>query len=224
MSYTAKNWEDNVSDVTASELNRMEAGIVAAHAQLIQVDDNLNNYTTDGNYFFRSGHTYTNAPTSTGGWLEVKGGASLSTTKQIWYTQGTSNNDYRTFIRTLIGGTWTDWKEMVTVTQNMTWNNIGGRVVIDTNEYTVSEKKIYANQSINLCYVHLNLVAVNANSADFASNLPKAPDSLSLSTMILNRNIPFYSWVNSAGVLKSHLSHQAGDTIRVTGCYPYTSL
>ena len=73
----------------------------------------LNDYTDQGWYFFTTTNTITNIPAGVNGWLQVIKDKPLGTwAKQIWYRAGTINsNDYQTYVRTLINGVWSSWKQ-----------------------------------------------------------------------------------------------------------------
>lgn len=77
----------------------------------------LNNYTTDGWYYFASDYKPSNIPAGSNGWLQVIT-ATLSTgtyCKQLWYRLGTTNsNDFHIFVRTRNTTTWSNWVMVVT--------------------------------------------------------------------------------------------------------------
>lgn len=77
----------------------------------------LNNYTTDGWYYFASDYKPTNIPAGSNGWLQVIT-ATLSTgtyCKQLWYRLGTTNsNDFHIFVRTRSTTTWSNWAMVIT--------------------------------------------------------------------------------------------------------------
>lgn len=85
----------------------------------------LNNYINQGWYFFTSTNTITNIPAGVNGWLQViKDKSSGSWAKQIWYRAGTSNsNDYQTYVRTLMNGVWSNWKQYQMV-EDTGWQNL----------------------------------------------------------------------------------------------------
>lgn len=118
MSYNKKNWQDNVSDITAAELNRMEQGIydnsIRIETQVVTTaNTNLNDYKENGEYYFDADRAPINRPAGTNGWLKVIKSGDNYTVKQLWFRQGTANvNDYETYVRTLTG-TWSDWKQYV---------------------------------------------------------------------------------------------------------------
>ena len=76
---------------------------------------NLNDYTTDGIYFFDADYTPTNIPAGVNGWLQVLTMGETDNTnkfiKQIWYRAGTPNsNGFETYIRTRsLDGVWGNW-------------------------------------------------------------------------------------------------------------------
>lgn len=79
-----------------------------------KTDEDLNNYTKEGRYYFPSAYTPKNIPNGTNGWLEVfyTDGNSI---KQIWYRCGTAgDNDYETYIRTYAKSQWGSWAKVIT--------------------------------------------------------------------------------------------------------------
>ncbi len=78
----------------------------------------LNDYKTGGLYFFGSAYTPINIPAGVNGWLEVMEGLS-GWVKQIWYRLGTNNsNDYQTYVRTLNGSVWSNWRRLKTAEED----------------------------------------------------------------------------------------------------------
>lgn len=76
---------------------------------------NLNNYTAAGLYYFSADYTPSNIPVGVNGLLEVKP-MKPNIVKQIWYRHGTVNsNDYETYIRSGVEGTWSTWRRYATV-------------------------------------------------------------------------------------------------------------
>lgn len=71
---------------------------------------NLNDYTTQGVYFFDESYTPTNIPTGTNGWLQVFS-SDNNRVKQVWYRMGVPNaTDCETYVRTRgADGTWGNW-------------------------------------------------------------------------------------------------------------------
>lgn len=78
----------------------------------------LNNYRTEGTYFFSSGVTLSNTPNgAVNGWLQVlptNGGAC----RQIWHRLGSNGGTIPTYtdmyVRTYSGSAWLDWVRIVT--------------------------------------------------------------------------------------------------------------
>ena len=76
---------------------------------------NLNNYTTAGLYYFSADYTPSNIPAGVNGLLEVKQ-MKPNFVKQIWHRHGTvNNNDYETYIRSYVEGTWSVWRRYAMV-------------------------------------------------------------------------------------------------------------
>lgn len=103
-----------------------------------------------------------------------------------------------------------------------TWTDISSNVTVGAN-YTSLEKRIYVNEKINLCYVHLNVKATGT-SGDFASGLPKALQSLSINAINSTTVTPVWVWVRSAGTMACGTTHANNDQININGCYPYSTL
>lgn len=82
-----------------------------------EANTDLNDYLTTGYYFFGADYTPVNIPAGVNGWLEVIGSTS-DRIKQIWYRCGTvDSNDFMTYTRTYIAGTWSSWSRLATLTQ-----------------------------------------------------------------------------------------------------------
>lgn len=81
---------------------------------LVDVSADLDNYKSEGVFFFSNNATHTNIPAGVNGWLDVK--VANNAVKQIWYRFGTPNSsDYGTFIRTYAPSTgWGEWFEVIT--------------------------------------------------------------------------------------------------------------
>ena len=75
---------------------------------------NLNDYNTDGVYYFPAEYAPTNRPTGTDGWLMVFNRTNI--TKQIWFRQGIINSTHhQIFVRGKnAAGVWADWVELMT--------------------------------------------------------------------------------------------------------------
>lgn len=84
-----------------------------------EANTNLNNYLTTGLYFFGTEYTPVNIPAGVNGWLEVIASTD-DRVKQIWYRCGTADtNDYMTYTRTYIAGTWGNWYRLATLTPDL---------------------------------------------------------------------------------------------------------
>lgn len=97
------------------ELNKITQQIKTS---IVTRNSDLNNYKTDGKFYFPQTYTPTNIPAGVNGILEVftvdMGGTLL--VKQMWYRHGTNNtNDFETYIRTFNGSAWSNWKRFQTV-------------------------------------------------------------------------------------------------------------
>ena len=75
---------------------------------------NLNDYNTDGVYYFPAEYAPINRPIGTDGWLMVFNRTNI--TKQMWFRQGTVNSTHhQIFIRGKnAAGVWADWVELMT--------------------------------------------------------------------------------------------------------------
>lgn len=79
----------------------------------------LNDYLTTGVYFFGGDYTPLNIPAGANGWLEVIGSTD-NRVKQTWYRCGTiTTNDFMTYTRTYIAGTWGEWHRYATLTTEL---------------------------------------------------------------------------------------------------------
>lgn len=77
---------------------------------------NLNDYKTEGTFYFSPTYIPTNIPAGVNGWLKVlPGNDGTLIVKQIWYRHGTTNsNDYETYVRTFSSNTWSSWRRLIT--------------------------------------------------------------------------------------------------------------
>lgn len=105
------DWVNDQTPINGNNLNKLiqETDTVTA------TGEDLNNYVKPGTFFFDNDATPLNIPIGNNGYLEVIKGDRHNDTigvKQIWYRHGTvNNNDYQTFERTLLNGTWSDWQQ-----------------------------------------------------------------------------------------------------------------
>ena len=117
MAYSKTTWVDNTTPIDKDNLNKIEQGIydnsIRIETQNVTTaNTNLNDYKENGIYYFASNAvTPTNIPAGVNGWLQVIKGADNNVIKQLWFRHGTANaNDNETYVRTLTGGTWSNWK------------------------------------------------------------------------------------------------------------------
>ena len=186
MAYTKTNWENLPSTntpVNATNLNKIETGIVPANTQLISSGSiNLNDYKTDGLYHF-TGATLTNAPAGVNGWLRVMAGVG-GATKQIWFRHGTPGvNDFQTFVRTY-SGTWGGWKRLLTSEEE--YYQAGDTVTVksgvicpgditggakDLRFQIPVDKKLTNITAINFTSLNITIRGINGYLADSAGGL-----------------------------------------------------
>lgn len=83
--------------------------------QISTPNTNLNDYKTQGIYLFTSGVTPLNVPEgNVNGWLIVIARTTTGFVKQLWLRAGTINSsDQQIFVRTTLGGTWSDWTKLL---------------------------------------------------------------------------------------------------------------
>lgn len=185
--YVKTNWENLPSTntpVNATNLNKIETGIVPANTQLINSGSaNLNDYRTDGIYFFSGSVTITNAPAGVNGWLRVMVG--INGVKQIWFRQGTANvNDYQTYIRMYTSNTWGNWKRLLT--NEETYYQAGDTVTVkagvicpgditggtrDLRFQIPVDKKLTNITTINFTSLNIVIRGINGYLADSSSGL-----------------------------------------------------
>lgn len=74
----------------------------------------LNDFITEGRYFFPSASVPLNIPDGSTGWLEVRTHDG-NIVKQIWYRYGTNNiADFNTYVRTRnVYEEWSDWQKFI---------------------------------------------------------------------------------------------------------------
>ena len=97
--------------ISPSNLNLLQDNIEKAVNTVIvtEANTNLDDYQTEGQWYFASSYTPTNIPVGSNGILKVMVGAGI--VKQLWFRHGTANNnDYQTYVRTYTSNTWSNWK------------------------------------------------------------------------------------------------------------------
>ncbi len=101
-----KDLPDTSTPITASNLNNIGTTI-----NVTKTGENLNNYKTDGIYYFGVNYLPQNIPSGlSNGWLHVMNGENLYV-KQVFYRLGTANsNDFETYVRTYTTE-WSSWKK-----------------------------------------------------------------------------------------------------------------
>jgi len=105
----ALDWNGN-----ATFDGRVDADNVGIH-YIASGNQNLNNYTTEGVWYFSGGATLTNAPNgAVNGWLEVlpsMGGD----VKQFWHRHGSNPTTFKDeYIRLYGSGSWGSWEKIAT--------------------------------------------------------------------------------------------------------------
>lgn len=129
---------------------------------------NLNDYITEGRYYFYGAPT--NIPAGVNGFLVVLV-SSNGAVKQIWYRHGTANtNDYETYVRTFTNG-WSSWK----------------RLIVDTDIYYTPGDTYTVTESHSVAYS--GYVTGSSQDIRFTIPVPKSLKNISqitVTTLILN--------------------------------------
>lgn len=92
-----------------------DVGAVPVCQGVVTSSADLNDFRTEGTYFFSDSYTHSNIPTNNvNGWLDVK--VYGNGIKQIWYRFGTpGQTDHETFVRTHAPSTgWGEWVKVLT--------------------------------------------------------------------------------------------------------------
>lgn len=162
---------ESITDALSANQGRVLKGFIDDLAtKIIETSGtDLNNYTTEGTYFFSASNTPLNVPSGVvNGWLRVMKGSS-SWIKQIWYRAGTANtNDYNTYVRTYTSaGVWSAWKRLVA--EDEMYFMTGETLTIDTlynalGHLTGSSKDIHF--TIPLHKSLDKITSININSFD----------------------------------------------------------
>lgn len=112
---------DNTSDVNKPVSNAQAEAIEmamknAGNTQIVKTaNTNLDDYKTNGKYFFSGSYTPINIPYGSNGILIVINNGNEDVIKQIWTRQGTPNsNDHMTSIRVYAADTWSNWTRFIT--------------------------------------------------------------------------------------------------------------
>ena len=103
---------DGLVELINTDISNLENQKVNKVINITSTGTNLNDYKTEGTYYFSPSYTPTNIPVGVNGWLKViPGNDGTAIVKQIWYRHGTPNsNDYETYVRTFSSNTWGSWK------------------------------------------------------------------------------------------------------------------
>lgn len=119
--YNVKTMLDAVSDMISTDsIWECEYEYVArrSNCQVVTTaGTNLDDYTSQGTYYFGGDYTPTNIPAGVNGWLMVIAGISgnMTVCKQMWWRHGTANsNDHHTYVRTRTGDGWSAWQRLYT--------------------------------------------------------------------------------------------------------------
>jgi hypothetical protein len=113
--WDSTKWKETTLADYAYELNE-KVGVT----QIRELDQNANDYTETGLYYFESTYTPANAPCANG-FLQVfkqndEADGRPCVIKQVWYRVGTANTtDYMIYVRTRFGGnsiSWTKWQRL----------------------------------------------------------------------------------------------------------------
>lgn len=116
--------ENGGTGATTAEEARQNLGAAADCITISAEGEDLDDYTTEGWYYFRNAPT--NIPGGVNGWLRVVLAPGTACVKQIWYRFGTpGTNDFNTWVRTYGSNTgWGDWAQFITSKTNPTFPGI----------------------------------------------------------------------------------------------------
>ena len=161
---------DDGLDVNMDAIFRM--GIKGGTNVVTEAGTNLNNYLTDGSYYFSSSFTPTNIPVGTDGWLQVITNGTGMVIKQIWHKQGTVSNNWGTYTRTKCGNgsAWSSWGKLVM--PNDTWQGASGGGLLQAVSVSFGNRTINPNAGITLTqtytiptgYSAIGIIGVNSAS------------------------------------------------------------
>lgn len=103
---------DGLVELINTDIDNLNNQKVNKVINITSTGTNLNDYKTEGIYYFSPNYTPTNIPIGVNGWLKViPGNDGTLIVKQIWYRHGTPNsNDYETYVRTFSSNIWSNWK------------------------------------------------------------------------------------------------------------------
>lgn len=150
-------------------------------------NENLDNYKTQGIYYFSSTYTPINVPTSVNGWLVVipnNVSSSNPVTKQLWIRHGTINtNNWHTYERIYspTGGGWSDWTRFATDKDLSEYETLTGGI------------NLLPGEDLNNKYTPAIYICENATIASSLINAPYTGGGFRLTTMrVAGSNFSLY--------------------------------
>ena len=110
MAYDKTIWQNWVTDLNENNMQKIEDELELLGGKTVTTaNEDVNNYTKEGVYYFGSSHTPNNIPSGVNGWLAVI--VTGVWTKQFWFRHGSlaGKNDYETYTRTRFSNDSNDW-------------------------------------------------------------------------------------------------------------------
>lgn len=214
------NWQNlpnTTTPILAEKLNKLDRAIINNE----NVD--LNDFTTDGEYYFPYTTTKTNMPSGVAnGWLKVMSGSDNNgtTTKQLFYRHGTANNnDFQMYVRTFAGGTWSNWKRYVTYEE--VFDLTEGHGTRNTNNTNATDFMCDWRKIGRICYVscYINPSTTNSN-ATLVTGLPPAKDYQDFN-LAGNGKISANFRVTSGGTINTFYLNNGNNNITYKGGFSY---
>ena len=117
----------------------------------------MNDYKTEGRYYFSQGVTLSNTPNgAVNGWLQVLP-TNTGAVKQIWYRQGSANGKPPTYTevyeRVYGNGAWLAWERITTATQLANYvptsRTVNGHALTGNVNVTLGDLKLAMSSSMN---------------------------------------------------------------------------
>ena len=163
---------DGLVELINTDINNLNNQKVNKVINITSTGTNLNDYKTEGTYYFSPSYTPTNIPVGVNGWLKViPGNDGTVIVKQIWYRHGTPNsNDYETYVRTFSSNTWSNWNKLAIQSSidNLNNNKVSKTGDTLTGELNFNNKNDYAairkTRTINGIDYNVN-IGVGANQS-----------------------------------------------------------
>ena len=136
---------DGLVELINTDIDNLNNQKVNKVINITSTGTNLNDYKTEGIYYFSPNYTPTNIPIGVNGWLKViPGNDGTLIVKQIWYRHGTPNsNDYETYVRTFSSNTWSNWNKLAI---QSSIDNLNNNKVSKTGD-TLTGELIFNNKS-----------------------------------------------------------------------------